>query len=128
MTRRVLGRTTDGSVARIILNVLALFGDYRAISALTDTFRQTTIFIICFVKKRRIGHGWQVAYATEIHARRIGYVSFDRRQEIIRRLPMHKSRTLFGCISCCKLAFGLSHDHVISGTSKQYGTYAKDIM
>ena len=80
------GRDPSGQSVRIFLDPVTFLGDYRAVTAMTDSLVHTaTAFCtLCSIPKRaRSGHS-RVLYTAEIHSRRMAFCRFKARVDAIR--------------------------------------------
>ena len=85
-TAGVVGVDPYGNVARIFVDPVSFFGDYPAVTAMTDVrgHTATAFCTFCTMRRRTQSEGRSLLHLSQAHSRRLGYMRFDARTNAIR--------------------------------------------
>ena len=75
-----------GNAVRVFIDVVSFFGDYPAVTAMTDVrgHTATAFCTFCTMRKREEACGRNLLYSSLSHCRRLGFMRFDERTEAVR--------------------------------------------
>ena len=75
-----------GNVVKVFIDVVSFFGDYPAVTAMTDVrgHTATAFCTFCTMRKMDVACGRNLLYSSKYHGRRLGFMRFDERTDAIR--------------------------------------------
>ena len=85
-TEGVLGMDPYGNMARIFIDPVSFYGDYPAVTCMTDVrgHNATAFCTFCMMRRRTRAEGNSLLHLKQAHSRRLGYMRFDTRTYAIR--------------------------------------------
>jgi len=86
----VTGIDPYGRKVRIFLDPVGFFGDFPALTALSNVLGHTAdaCCTLCFFSRRKKTTDAEILYSVEIHSRRLGYMRFDDRMDALLRFQL----------------------------------------
>ena len=85
-TEGVVGKDPYGNEARIFVDPVSFYGDYPAVTSMTDVrgHTATAFCTFCTMRRRTQAAGRSLLHLSQAHSRRIGYMRFHKRTCAIR--------------------------------------------